>query len=96
MLYKANFTKKNTPTQLFLEFGKFSHNKHQEQLKLNSSEHIKREIKDGKKYPLDKNLTYFLVEFTLIFLRLTITTKMYIFPTYSPKRNLESHILHGI
>ena len=27
---------------------------------------------DEKKYPLDKNLTYFLVEFTFIFLLLAI------------------------
>ena len=33
---------------------------------------IKGEIYDGKKYPLDKNLTYFLEEFTFSFLSLAI------------------------
>ena len=36
------------------------------------SEHLKGEIYDGKKYPLDKNLTYFLGESTSIFLSLAI------------------------
>ena len=60
---------------------------------------IKREMYDGRKYPRDKNLTYFWVEFTFYFSPISNislflkTTKMYIFPTYSPKRNLQSNIL---
>ena len=33
---------------------------------------IKREMYDGRKYPRDKNLTYFWVELTFIFLPLAI------------------------
>ena len=64
-------------------------------------EWVKGEMYDEKKYPLDKNLIYFLVEFSFIFCPIsnkTIflkTTKIYIFPTYSAKRNLQSHILRG-
>ena len=56
--------------------------------------YVKGEMYEGKQYPLEKNLTYFLYEFTKIFLPLEIslffkTTKMYIFPTCFTKRNYE-------
>ena len=57
---------------------------------------------DEKKYLLDKNGTYFFGKIYFYFplisnkvLFFKKNTKMYIFSTYSPKRNLQSHILPG-
>ena len=60
---------------------------------------LKGETHKGKQNPLQKNLKYSLKKLIFIFLSLEIkvfffqTSEMSIFSTYSPKRNLQCHIL---